>query len=665
MTVLRASRRLFPVIFFVFAVCLTAASSAQTFKSIYSFTGGEGGAYPLAALAKGSDGALYGTTHQGGAADYGTIFRITTAGGWTALHAFAGPDGYYPQAQLIQASDGYLYGAASAGGTYGAGTLFKISTSGSFYGVYDGYSGLSPAAPNGLVQAANGDFFGTTSDFGTVGKGTVFRLTSGGVYTTIFSFTGPDGDLPQSSLLLAADGNLYGTTNGGGANGKGTVFKITPDGAHTLLHSFNGTDGYAPYYASLIQGADGYLYGATFRGGTSDAGTVFRITTAGSFLTIHHFDVTGGAYPNGLVQAADGNLYGTTQAGGDVNGDGVIFQISAGGVFNVVHPFSGKDGRGSYAALVRASDGNLYGTTTYGGAYNFGTVFQLVLVPPALKTLILTPASVVGSLNATGTVTMSAAGDLDFIITLSNTDAAATIPASVTIPAGALTATFPITTTAVTANTTGYVKASYKGKTLSKLLTVKPIGIQSLALKPSTVAGSLTTTGTVTLQAPAAPGDIVVSLSSSNTSVANPAVNTITIPAGALAGTFTVNTSAVASKTAVSITASTDGTTKSSTFTVRPIGLKSLTLTPSLAKGGSDVTGKITLEAAAAPGDIVVTLSSNSPSLAPVPTTVTVLAGSLSAMFTIRTGTVVANTAITITATANSTTKTAKLILTP
>ncbi|MGA2748339.1 MAG: choice-of-anchor tandem repeat GloVer-containing protein [Verrucomicrobiota bacterium] len=161
--------------------------------SLYSFTGTNDGAYPQAALAQGSDGNFYGTTASGGAytnqlgQGCGTIFKISTNGTLTSLYSFSGGnDGGYPQAALVQGSDGYFYGTTASGGGYEmsqpgicaqCGTVFKITTNGvltSLYSFGGGSDGAYPYA--GLVQSSNGRFYGTTAG-GLGGVGTVFRLT--------------------------------------------------------------------------------------------------------------------------------------------------------------------------------------------------------------------------------------------------------------------------------------------------------------------------------------------------------------------------------------------------------------------------------------------------------------------------------------------------------
>jgi uncharacterized repeat protein (TIGR03803 family) len=220
--------------------------------------------------------------------------------------------------------------------------------------------------------------------------------SSAPTFKTLVDFDRTNGSSPESVLVQGPDGNFYGTTYFGGdltcnaPDGCGTVFKITSKGRLTTLLSFNGTDGANPE-AGLVLGTDGNFYGTTEFGGdlTCKApygcGSVFKITPGGRLTTLHSFDGTDGSVPfAGLVQGTDGNFYGTTEEGGAYDnckfGCGTVFKITSGGTLTTLHSFSGSPTEGSSpTGLVQANDGNLYGTTYDGGAMRDGTVFKIAL----------------------------------------------------------------------------------------------------------------------------------------------------------------------------------------------------------------------------------------------------------------------------------------------
>ena len=306
------------------------------------------------------------------------------------VHAFlfAFPTaGSYPGAGLVQGADASFYGTTSGGGGSNLGTVFEITSNGTISTLHSftgtGSDGSNPYA--GLVQGTDGSFYGTTSAGGSSNLGTVFKITSNGTVSTLHSFTGTgsDGSSPQAGLVQGTDGSFYGTTSAGGSSNLGTVFRITSSGTISTLHSFTGTgsDGSNPY-AGLLQGTDGSFYGTTYAGGSSNLGTVFEITSNGTISTLHSFTGTGsdGSYPYaGLVQGTDASFYGTTSGGGSSSNLGTVFKITSNGTISTLHSFTGtgSDGSSPTADLVQGTDGIFYGTTSGGGISNHGTVFKI------------------------------------------------------------------------------------------------------------------------------------------------------------------------------------------------------------------------------------------------------------------------------------------------
>ncbi len=234
----------------------------------------------------------------------------------------------------------------------------------------------SPGHPTGgLVKAPDGTFYGTLLFNPPVQTGGVFSLRPNDdgshEYRLLhaFSATGESGSRPYGGVVLASDGHLYGTTIEGGSGNAGTIFRVTTDGTFTSLHSFNGVSGRMPM-GRLVQGSDGNLYGTTVSGGRFNLGTIFRISLTGAFAVVHDFWWFTGASPTaGLVLASDGNFYGTSYDGGFVvvapgvySSGGTIFKMTPRGVVTPLYYFNGNTGgTRPVAALTQASDGNLYG----------------------------------------------------------------------------------------------------------------------------------------------------------------------------------------------------------------------------------------------------------------------------------------------------------------
>jgi uncharacterized repeat protein (TIGR03803 family) len=183
---------------------------------------------------------------------------------------------------------------------------------------------------------------------------------------------------PYAKLIQDSEGNLYGTTFYGGSTGAGTVFKLTPGGEFSFLHEFDGGSEGAKPYAGLIHASDGNFYGSTSAGGSKGAGIIFKLNQSGNFEVLHEFDgASGGATPlTGLIQANDGSFYGTTSAGGS-DGYGTVFKLDASGNFTVLHHFNDSDGNYPFGELLQADNGNFYGTTNSGGSNNSGVIFTL------------------------------------------------------------------------------------------------------------------------------------------------------------------------------------------------------------------------------------------------------------------------------------------------
>jgi len=367
-------------------IVATPSARAQTYTLLYSFTGGADGGNPYASLVGDTKGSFYGTS-QGGILGYGVVFKLDTNDKETPLHSFRGLDGLLPYAGLVRDGNGNLYGTTEEGGSGGFGVVFELSKSGAETVLHNfkrnKTDGAVPYA--GLIRDKAGNLYGATTVGGAFDRGVVFKLNKLGKETVLHSFKGtPDGEYPEAGLVRDACGNLYGTTTGDGTSNYGTVFKVTPKGNETVLYRFSGgADGKSPY-GGLVLDAAGTLFGSTAGGGLAGCdgngtcGTVFKIDATGKHTVLYSFTggADGGTPVAGLIRDAAGNLYGTTAAGGDF-GYGTIFKIGIDGGETVLHSFSWSDGANPFAGLIRDKVGNLYGTTYYGGASGKGTVFKL------------------------------------------------------------------------------------------------------------------------------------------------------------------------------------------------------------------------------------------------------------------------------------------------
>ena len=412
------------IVFFL-TVSETPTAYAQTYTVLYNFTGGIDGANPHAGVTVDSGGNMYGTAYAGGIG-YGTAFKLTHKGsGWvlSPLYNFRGKganDGAGPDSSLVIAKDGSLYGTTLSGGGnqdpychvvggyYGCGTVFNLKppptrpatpltpwVEGLLYLFTFDPDGAYPR--NNIAVDSAGNLYGTGENGGYT-SGVVWEVSpSNGGWTeqAIFDFTGlqgPDGGAPEGGVVFGPDGNLYGTTSEDGHNEYGccgAVFQLVSSGgawAENTLYDFtDGSDGSVPY-AGVIADAAGNLYGATTTDGANGGGTVFELSPMNggwTFQTIYSFPGTAGSQVgpyDDLTLDSAGNLYGTTYLDGRY-GWGSVFKLtpSAGSwTYTSLHDFTGGlDGAAPRCHLVFDKAGNLFGTTSIGGANGYGVVFEI------------------------------------------------------------------------------------------------------------------------------------------------------------------------------------------------------------------------------------------------------------------------------------------------
>jgi uncharacterized repeat protein (TIGR03803 family) len=407
MTILKTFNFLLGVVLFFCTV--TEVFAADTDKILHSFSGGRDGATPIGGLIV-DKGTFYGTTYIGGAKNEGVVFSfIPSTGAYQILHTFGSSktDGNEPESTLTLVGD-TLYGMTYLGGTYGNGTFFSVEPStGAYKVLYSfGKSSGDGQGPLGGLIAIGDLLYGTTLSGGSAGDGTIFSINpSTGDEKVLYSFQGGADAAGPNGSLVYANGTLYGTSGAGGTGslgGGGTVFSFTTKAGEAVLHSFAGTSpggnsknpgGSYPGAGLTVVGS--VLYGTTSSGGTSGYGTLFSITSSGSFKVLHSF--ANERNPEAPLLAVSGTLYGTSASGGTgscTNGSNVIgcgsvfsYDISS-AALSLQYSFrGGNDGESPVSGLVY-NDNAIYGTTEIGGGkgsctnginiVGCGAIFELI-----------------------------------------------------------------------------------------------------------------------------------------------------------------------------------------------------------------------------------------------------------------------------------------------
>jgi uncharacterized repeat protein (TIGR03803 family) len=289
-----------------------------------------------------------------------------------------------PEGFLVQGRDGYMYGT---GGCSSNGGVYKISPTG-VESVVAGFPTGWAGCDSGLTLGNDGNFYGTCQSGNSTNAGVIYRLTPAGVFTDLHDFTDVTGDAyPEQPPIQASDGNFYGTTGTPELSHCGTVYQLTAAGAYKTLHAFSGGDCHS---STLFQASDGSLYGTLSScsiAGTNE-GCVYKISTGGVFKEIYGFTSTpGGQNPcTGVIQGKDGKLYGATNQGG-ANGNGNIFKLTtAGGGHTDLHDFNNptdascvnnENANTVLLNLLQVTDGNFYGVNPAYGPNGNGSIYKL------------------------------------------------------------------------------------------------------------------------------------------------------------------------------------------------------------------------------------------------------------------------------------------------
>lgn len=409
----------------VLAVVLAAvpAAPAQTFSVLHNFTGGSDGAHPGGGVAIGASGVVYGTAETGGTHGSGTVFKLSQVNStwvFSPLYEFSGgSDGQYPIGGVVIGEDGALYGTTQQGGDTGDGTVYALRPPATicksitcywdetilhtFTGVPDG---INPGVVS-LVFDSAGNIYGATTNGGTYDNGTTFELTpTGGAYTEsiLHSFGhDQDGAFPEAGVILDSAGNVYGTTGAGGTGrgcdyGCGTVYQLTPSGGSWLenvlvnfdLGSAGLAGAYYPY-SPLVMDASGNLYGTTIYSTSIFLdGIVFKLApSGGGFTPSVFYPFLSSCQPyGGVTMDTAGNFFGACTVGSP--GVFELTNCDQTCVLVDLHDFSYDDGYMPSGPVTLDADGNLYGTTLYGGTggncqLNCGVVWEIAGVAAARK----------------------------------------------------------------------------------------------------------------------------------------------------------------------------------------------------------------------------------------------------------------------------------------
>ncbi len=404
------SRRLFYLVNLSIFFLLTGVSVyAQTFTVVHSFTGGSDGANPYSGLVMDQGGNLYGTA-SAGSLGYGNVYRLVSKNSaWIvqALYGFQGAahnhDGARPMAR-ITLRNGIVYGTTQAGGmsgcanNAGCGTIFKLRpplsvcqtvfcawTQTVLYRFNGNADGGNPVGD--LTFDQGGNLYGATSGGGSAGChyqpndacGVVYLLNSAGSQSVLYQMpAGSGGTYPEAGVSFDTSGNLLGTTSAGGTSNLGTIFRLTHSGGNwtpSSVYQFqSGAGGQLPW-AGLVGDSSGNFFGATTAGGANGGGTVYQLSPSGggwTYSSIYTFAAGGGPVSN-LTIDSSGNLYGTTPGGGAF-GHGTVFKLTHSGsawIYASLHDFTGgSDGAQPSGSVVLDANGSVYGTAYGGGSSN-------------------------------------------------------------------------------------------------------------------------------------------------------------------------------------------------------------------------------------------------------------------------------------------------------
>ena len=547
---MKHQRMLLPMI--AFALLLTATSAtAQTYVPLFTYPetiNNTTGVAAPALFSQGPDGELYSTIQSNGTYNSGSVYKMTTAGGYSLVYSFCSEGGHClvtgndPWGGVTLGTDGKLYGTTATDGAEGAGTIFKITPAGAWTKLWDFTAGLTSQHLNdegkpyyAPFQATDGNFYGVDEGVYSGTYGVFYKITTTGKLTA-YPFNYTDGAIPNLPTQ-GTDGNFYGTTQlgGGAACECGTVYKANAGGKITKLHTFTGYvsstvyDGTRPIGA-LVQAGDGDFWGTTYEGGAYNEGTIFKISASGTYTLVYSFQYASpeflGAKPvAGLTLGSDSNLYGVTEVGGK-NGYGTIFQVTTGGTVTFLHSFCSvtgcTDGILPQTPLVQHTNGKFYGTAS-GNSLCCGVFYSLDMGLPPFTRLPATSGKVGATVEFLGQGFDSATS-----VSFNGTPATFKIVSdtflTAKVPVGALTGVVSIFTSG------GTLLSSHNFLVLPAIKTISPTS--------GTVGTGVTITGSGLTQAT----KVTFGGKPSTFTVNNDSHITATVPTGAKTGKIVVTT---------------------------------------------------------------------------------------------------------------------------
>lgn len=359
------------------------------FINLHSFQAGSDGGFPKAGLTELSTGVFYGVTDFGGSNGFGTIYSIDSIGTFINVHNFEySEDGSNPTASLAVMDDETLIGTSSNGGANNFGTVYTYNTGSGIENIHNFSIPRKGANPQS-TQFFENHIYGTTYSGGEFNGGVLYSTGLDGSTEIVHEFHPMmDGQNPNGDLYIASDGTMYGTTRFGGISESGSVFTITNDGNFAAIHYFTGASGGQFPYAGVTQHSNGKLYGTTLTGGQFGNGTIYCINQVGEFEEVVSFFnfFNGGSPESNLIETDNGKLYGVATIGGGFN-QGTLFELDpVTNTLAVIHSFqSASDGANPKGNIILHSDGSIYGTASTGAngggsiwKYDFATGFEML-----------------------------------------------------------------------------------------------------------------------------------------------------------------------------------------------------------------------------------------------------------------------------------------------